>query len=62
VALAEDQDPVEQLAAECPDDALADGVHPRRLRQDGDDPQSLGPEHLAERGGEDRIAIMNQEP
>ena len=33
VALVEDQDLVEQFAAECPDDALADGVHPRRLRQ-----------------------------
>jgi hypothetical protein len=36
--------------------------HPRRLRQGGDNPQSFSLEHLAERGGEDRIAIMNQEP
>ena len=62
VAFAEDQDPVQQLAAERPDDALAAGVHPRRPRQDGDDPQSLSLEHLPERGGEERIAIMNQEP
>jgi hypothetical protein len=30
VTLAEDQDPVQQLTAEGPDDALADGVHPWR--------------------------------
>jgi hypothetical protein len=29
VALTEDQDPVEQFAAEGCDDAFADGVHPR---------------------------------
>ncbi len=48
---------VKQFAAEGPIDALADGVHSRRLRQGGSDPQSFGLEHLAERGGEDRIAI-----
>jgi hypothetical protein len=62
VAFAEDQDPVQQFAAQGPDDALADGVHPRRPRRGGDDPQSLGFEHLAESGGEERIAIVNQEP
>ena len=62
VALAEDQDPVQQLAAEGPVDALADGVHPRRLRQGGDGPQSRSLEHLAERGGEDRVAVVDQEP
>jgi hypothetical protein len=41
--------------------ALADGIHPRRPWHGGDDPQSLGPEHLAGRGGEGRIAIMNKE-
>jgi hypothetical protein len=51
VAFADDQDPVQQLAAEGPVDALADGVHPRRLRQGGNNPQPLGLEHLAERGG-----------
>lgn len=35
--------------------------HPWRPRQSGDDPQSFGLEHLPERGGEERIAIMNQE-
>src|SRR5690348_1887044 len=62
VALIEDQGPVQELSAEGSDDALADGVHPRRPRQGGDDPQSPGSEHLPERGGEERIAIMNQEP
>jgi hypothetical protein len=62
VALAADQGPVQQLAAEGPDDAFADGVHSRRPRQSSDDPQTFGLEHLPERGGEQRIAIMNQEP
>ena len=53
--------------AEGSDDAFADGVHPWRPRQGGDeqggdDPQSFSLEHLGERGGEERIAIMNQEP
>ena len=43
VAVAEDQGPVQQSAAEGPDDALADGVHPWRPRQGGDGPQSPRP-------------------
>jgi hypothetical protein len=62
VALAEDQGPVEQLAAEGPDDTLADGIHPRRPRQGGDGPQPFGLEHFAECSGEQRIAIVDQEP
>jgi hypothetical protein len=62
VAFAKDQDPVQQLAAEGRVDALADGVHTRRLRQGRDDPQSFRLEHLPERSGEDRIAVVNQEP
>jgi hypothetical protein len=63
VAFTEDQDPVQQFAAEGPDDAFADGVHPWRPRRSGgDDPQSFGVDHLPERDGEERIAIMNQEP
>ena len=41
VALIEDQGPVQQFAADGPDNALADGVHPRRPGQSGDDPQPL---------------------
>src|SRR5690349_2144763 len=62
VTFPEDQRPVQQFASEGPDDALADCIHPGRLRQGGDDPQSSGLEHLPERGGEQRIAIMDQEP
>jgi hypothetical protein len=62
VALAEYQDPVQEFAAESPDHAFADGVHPRSLRQGGDDPQAVSFEHLPERGREERIAVMNQEP
>jgi hypothetical protein len=57
-----DQYPVQELTAEGSDDAFADGVHPWRLRQGSDDPQPFGFEHLRERSGEERIAIMNQEP
>jgi hypothetical protein len=62
MAFAEDRDPVQEFAAEGVDDAFADGVRPRRLRQGGDDPHPFGLEHFIERGGEERIAIMNQEP
>jgi hypothetical protein len=49
VAVTEDQGPVQQLAAQGSNDALASGVHPRRPRQGGDDPQSFGLEpHRAE--------------
>ena len=41
VAFAEDQDPVEQLAAEGPVDALADGVHPRQDATRQPTPQQL---------------------
>jgi hypothetical protein len=37
-------------------------LHPRRVRHGGDDPESFGCEHFPERGGEQRIAVMNQEP
>ena len=60
VALTENQDPVEQLAAEVPLTRSQMAFIRGRLRQGSDNPQSLGPEHLTERGGEHRIAIMNQ--
>ncbi|MEV6032810.1 hypothetical protein AB0L65_16745 [Nonomuraea sp. NPDC052116] len=37
-------------------------VHLRRPRHGGDDPKPFGREHLPERGGEERIAIVDQEP
>ncbi|WP_141957987.1 hypothetical protein [Actinoallomurus bryophytorum] len=58
---AEDRDPVQEFAAEGSGDAFADGVHPWRLRQGFDDLWLFGFDHLGERGGEDRIAVMNQE-
>ena len=42
VAFAKDQDPVQPFAAECSNDAFADGVHPRGLRHRWDDPQLFG--------------------
>jgi hypothetical protein len=62
VTFTEDQKTVQQFAAEGPDDAFADGIHPWRPRQGGDDPQSFGLEHLTERGGKKEITIMNKEP
>src|SRR4051812_45009284 len=58
----EDQDPVQAYTAEGSDDAFADGVHPRRLRQGRDDSRLFGFEHLPKRGSEERITIINQEP
>lgn len=60
VAFAEDQEPVQEFTAEGADDAFADGVHPRSLRQGGDDPQLFRLEHLTEGSGEERITIMNK--
>jgi hypothetical protein len=62
VAFAEDQNPVQELAADGSDDAFADGVHPRGPRQRCDDPQPFSYEHLTERGGEEGTAIMDNKP
>ena len=62
MSFTEDQGPVKQLAAQGPDDAFADSVHPRRFGQGGDAPQPLGREHFPERGGEQRVAVVNEEP
>jgi hypothetical protein len=62
VALTEDRNPVQQFASKSPDDAFADSVHPWRLRQGGDDPQSFSLKYPPELGGEQRAAIVNQEP
>ena len=58
--LAEDQHPVGDLYPGGEYEPFRVSVHPRRPRRGGDDPQSLGFEHLAESGGEERIAIVNQ--
>jgi hypothetical protein len=62
VAFAEDQEPVQELTAEGSDDAFADGVHPRSLRQVVmiRSPSDLNTSPNA--AGEERIAIMDQEP
>jgi hypothetical protein len=60
--LAEDQRPVEYLAAQRADEALADRIHPRR--QDGahQDSGASCLKHGVERGGEVRPAVSDQEP
>ncbi len=59
--LAEDQDAVQELAAQGADQALADRVHARRLDSGTQDPGTGGLEHGVERGGEVRSAVTDQE-
>jgi hypothetical protein len=54
VAFIDDQNPVQGFAAQGADDALADGVHPRRSRQGGDDLRPFGCEDLPEYEGDER--------
>ena len=61
VLLAEDQDAVQELAAQGADQALADRVHARRLDSGTQDPGTGGLEHGVERGGEVRSAVTDQE-
>jgi hypothetical protein len=62
VLLVDDQDPVQEFRAERSDHSLANGVHPRGLRQRLSDLHPFGLEHLRERGGEDRVAVVDEEP
>jgi hypothetical protein len=52
VFLAENQHAVQELAAQCADQALADRVHPRRLDRGAQDDGAGGLEDGIERGGE----------
>jgi hypothetical protein len=62
VRLAEDQRPVEDLAAQRAYEALADRVHPGCLDSADQDSGAGGLEHGVERGGEVRPAVADQEP
>jgi hypothetical protein len=53
VRLAQDQGPVEELAAQGTDEALADRVHPRRLHRGADDGGAGGLEDGGAGGLED---------
>jgi hypothetical protein len=60
VVLIDDQQPVEELAAQAADDPFADGVRPGRLRRAGENLDALGGEHGAEGAGELARAVPDQ--
>jgi hypothetical protein len=62
VCLAEDEGPVKELPAQGADEALADRVHPRRLRGGAHDGGAGGLEDGIEGRGEVRAAVADQEP
>ncbi|AHH98693.1 hypothetical protein KALB_5331 [Kutzneria albida DSM 43870] len=60
MSLVDDQQPIEQLAAETSDHSLTNRVRARRLWWAGEDPDALGGEHGVEHGGESRVPISQQ--
>jgi len=62
VCRAEDQDPVEEFAAQGADEALADRVHARRLDGGAQDGGAGGLEYGVEGAGEVRSAVADQAP
>jgi hypothetical protein len=60
--LAEDQEPVQELAAQGADEPFADRVHPRSLDGGVQDRGAAGLEDGVEGAGEVRAAIADQEP
>jgi len=60
--LAEDQEPVQELAAQGADEPFADRVHPRSLDRGAQDRGAAGLEDRVEGAGEVRAAIADQEP
>ncbi len=62
VSLVDDQDAVEQFAADAADEAFGDGVGPRRSYRRVDDPDIDGGEDGVEGGGEPSVAVSDKEP
>ena len=62
VPLVEDQDAVEELAAEGADEAFRDRVGARRLDRRPDDLDVDGGEHGVEASGELAVAVADEEP
>ena len=60
VSTAEDQDPVEALAAKCAHPALGVGVRVRRPERRSDDPDALALEDGVEAAAELAVAIVQQ--
>jgi hypothetical protein len=61
VVLVDDEQPVEDLAAQGADDPFADRVRPRRLRWAGENPDAVRLEYGVEGVGELACAIPDQE-
>jgi len=62
VSLVDDQEAVEEFAADCPDEALGDRICPWCPHRRLDDADVDGGEHGVERGGELGVAIADEEP
>ena len=61
VSRSEDQNAVEQFAAQCPDEALTDRVRPRCAWWRFDDLDGVGFEHSVEHRGVLRVPVSDQE-
>ena len=62
VAAAEDQQPVETLAADGADEALGEGVRLRRTNRCPDHPDAFALEDLIEGEAELAVTVVDQEP
>jgi hypothetical protein len=62
VALVDDEDPVEEFAADAAHESLGDGVRPWRPEWSLDHLDSGAGEHGVEVGGELRVAVADEEP
>jgi hypothetical protein len=61
VSLVDDQEAVEELAADCPDEALGDRICPRCPHRRLDDPDVDTGEDGVEGGGEPAVAVADEE-
>jgi len=62
VSLVDDQEAVEEFAADCPDEAFRDGIRPRCPHRRPDDLDVDGGEGGVEGGGEPAVAVADEEP
>ena len=62
VSLVDDQEAVEELAADCPDEALGDRIRSRCRHRRLDDPDVDGGEDGVDSGGEPAVSVSDEEP
>jgi hypothetical protein len=62
VPLVDDQDPVQQLAAQAANEPFGDGVGPRRPNGRQHDPHAGRGEHSVENAAELAVVVAQQEP